>query len=42
MRWPWIIATGFLVLFIVDGAFIWIAVQTHEEPLPSYTNTQDR
>ena len=42
MRWPWIIAGGFLVLFIVDGAFIWLAVSTHEEPVPSYANAAHR
>lgn len=41
-RWPLIIIGGFLILFVVDGAFIWIAVNAHEEPLPSYANTQQR
>ena len=42
MHWPYVIAAGFLLLFIVDGAFIWVAVSTHEDPLPSYANAAQR
>jgi hypothetical protein len=42
MRWPIAIAIGFAILFLVDGIFIYLAVSTHEAPLPSYANTQHR
>ena len=42
MRWPIGIGIFFGIVFIVNGMFIYVALQTHEAPLPSYANTQDR
>lgn len=36
------ILLGFMVIFAVNGVFIYLAVTTAEEPMPSYANTQDR
>lgn len=42
MRWPIAIGIFFGIVFVVNGLFIWVAVSTHEAPVPSYANTQDR
>jgi nitrogen fixation protein FixH len=42
MRWPIGIAVFFGVVFIVNGIFIYVALQSYEEPVPSYANNQDR
>jgi hypothetical protein len=42
MRWPIGIAIGFAVVVLVNVAFLVVAVQTHEDPLPSYATTQKR
>lgn len=40
MRWPIGIAIGFLVLFVVDAAYIWTAVHVDDPIEPSYKETQ--
>jgi hypothetical protein len=42
MRWPITIAVGFGIVVLVNVLFVIVAVQTHEDPLPSYANTQHR
>ena len=42
MRWPLIIVGFFLVIFAVNGVFVYLAVTTAEQPLPSYALDKDR
>jgi hypothetical protein len=36
MRWPIAIAVGFLVLFVCDFTFAYLAIQGMESPVASY------
>ncbi len=40
--WPLYIVVFFIILFIVDGIFIYTAFRTQDAVVPSYTGTQDR
>ena len=42
MRWPLIIVGFFTVIVLVNGTFLYLAVTTAEEPLPSYALDKDR
>lgn len=37
MRWTVAIVLGFLLMFLADGLFIWLAVSGAEDLDPSYT-----
>jgi len=40
--WPLCIVIFFVILFVVDGLFIYTAVSTQDGIVPSYSRTQER